>query len=271
MYYYPDQRTYYDPEALGYEYTSHDISVTENDSINYWYFPSESERTRAVVLHFHGNAQNISSHFLLSAWLVRHDYDVMIFDYRGYGASTGKPSPENTYHDGLAALKEAHRRAQSKNVPLIVFAQSLGGAVALRALVDFGDTEDVALVVADSTFYSYKSIVRKKARKLLFYPLSSFVALFFSNEKSPSEALPRKDDFPVLVMHSRNDPVVEFENGRELFEALKPPRKFHEIESSGHLSWSEHGRSSTDRILLDYLDAAVKSYGAGDPDPFEQQ
>ncbi len=260
---------FYDPASLGYKFESSFLEVEEGERINFWYFPSESGKTRAVVLHFHGNAQNISTHFLMSAWLVRHDYDVMIFDYRGYGASDGSPSPDNTYQDGLAALQEAQNRAQQLGVPIIVLGQSLGGAIALRATVDFEARDNVALFVADSTFPSYRGIVRRKAERLLFFPLSSLVPYFFSNARSPEEFLNKLSPIPVLVMHSQQDPVVEYENGVELYESLAPPREFHEIAAPGHMAWSEHGRSETDKILLEYMDRALKAYG-NSSDPFAQ-
>lgn len=267
LYYYPDSRTYYDPREFSYEYESHFIPVNADQKMHYWYFPAE-QKPRALVLHFHGNAQNISTHFLASAWLSNFGYDVMIFDYRGYGQSDGSPSPENTYLDGLAALKEANRIASEKGIPLVVLAQSLGGAVALRAVADSEAKPNIALLVADSTFPSYRGIVRRKARDLLFYPLSELIALFFSNSRSPEDALDRIPPVPVLVMHSRQDPVVEFANGEELFQRLEPPKFFLEVDEPGHMSWSNQGRSATDRIFLDFLDRAIKAHEETGVSPF---
>ncbi|MCB1169124.1 MAG: alpha/beta fold hydrolase [Leptospiraceae bacterium] len=270
VYYYPESRQFYDPAALSYEYESGFLEVEDGEKIHYWYFPSEVRPARAVVLHFHGNAQNISSHFLMSAWLVRFGYDVMIFDYRGYGESDGEPSPENTYRDALAALGEARARANKKSIPIIVFAQSLGGAVALRAIVDSPARRDVALFVADSTFPSYRGIVELKARNILFFPLSTVISWFFSNNRSPEDVLADIAPIPVLVMHSKQDPIVEYENGVQLYDGLMPPRKFLEIPTGGHLAWGEYGRSETDQMLLKIMDGALRAYGS-DSDPFEQQ
>lgn len=270
LYYYPEKRSYYDPETLGYRYESGYLESEPGEKIHYWYFPAEDRPASAVVLHFHGNAQNISTHFLMSAWMVRHGYDVMVFDYRGYGRSDGNPSPENTYRDALAALEHAGRKAREQSVPLIILGQSLGGAVALRAIVDSSTRSQVALFVADSTFPSYRGIVELKARNLLFFPLSTAISFLFSNSRSPEYVLEDLSPIPVLVMHSSEDPVVEYENGERLYRALKPPRHFLQISVPGHMSWSEHGRSETDRALLRFMKRAVTVYGS-EEDPFLQQ
>ena len=267
LYYYPDSVRYQDPRVNGFEYESGFLEVEKGQKVHYWYFPSRGGPAKAVVLHFHGNAQNISSHYSLSSWMANYGYDVMIFDYRGYGQSDGKPDPESTYLDGLAALKEVSRRAESMDVPIIVFAQSLGGAVALRAIVDFPDKQRVALLVDDRTFASYRGIVERKARRILFSPLSVIVSCFFSNAKSPEHVLSNIAPIPVLVMHSRTDGVVEYVNGEEVFSGLKDPRHFYEIPYGGHLGWSSGGSSGVDRDLLEIMKLAVDVYGTGE-NPF---
>lgn len=270
VYYYPDSRFYYDPVDYNYEYDSGFLEVERGERIHYWYFPSSTGSTKAVVLHFHGNAQNISTHFLLSAWMVRHGYDVMVFDYRGYGKSDGSPSPENTYQDALVALSHSGKKAEQASVPLIVFGQSLGGAVALRAIVDSEFKNQTALIIADSTFASYRGIVRRKAGKILFYPLNTWIAALFSDGKSSGpEVLNRIPPTPVLVMHSEQDPVVEFENGMRLFQSLQSTKKrLLIIPVAGHLAWSDGGHSTTDQALLRIMERAVDVFRDGG-NPFE--
>ncbi|MEQ8353069.1 MAG: alpha/beta fold hydrolase [Leptospiraceae bacterium] len=268
LYYFPDNRSYYDPEEFSFEYESDFLKVQDDERIHFWYFPSQTKQTKAVVLHFHGNAQNISSHFLLSAWLVRYGFDVMIFDYRGYGKSDGTPSPENTYQDALVALSEASGRAYEKGVPLIILGQSLGGAVALRAIVDSDARNEVALFVADSTFPSYRRIVERKASEILFAPLAPFVSFFFSNRRSPEETINEISPIPVLVMHSSMDPVVGYENGKDLYQSLGPPRRFYRIPDAGHLSWSRDGQSVTDQMLIDTMNRALQAHRNG-TSPFD--
>src|SRR5690606_22141072 len=100
-----------------------------------WYFKNrKGVSPKATVVFFHGNAENLSSHYLSLAWLVDYPYDFFIFDYQGYGRSHGDPSPQKTVEDGIAALELMNERAPGR--PLIVFGQSLGGAIALRTVVE---------------------------------------------------------------------------------------------------------------------------------------
>lgn len=250
LYYYPDQVEYSKPEEYGpFESLSIDV---EGASLDGWYFPSAKSPTRAVVLQFHGNAQNISSHAALGVWLTQFGYDFMTYDYRGFGKSEGSPDPKRNYEDALIVLKMADDRAREKGVPLIILGQSLGGAIALRALADF-DQSNVGLIIADSTFASYDSMVRNAIRNTVGSWLT-FLAFFFDDEYSPIHTLDQVSRLPLLVIHSRFDPVVPFSEGRSIYENWQGRKELWALEVDGHLSWSNYGSGKTDQRLVDFLD-----------------
>ena len=80
-----------------------DIFLTTKDgvSISAWFIPSAVQK--GVVLFCHGNAGNISHRMDSISIFHALNLGVFIFDYRGYGKSSGEPSEEGTYNDAQAA------------------------------------------------------------------------------------------------------------------------------------------------------------------------
>jgi pimeloyl-ACP methyl ester carboxylesterase len=288
LYYYPDDYIYADPSEFAPGYTSDYVIVDGNVKLHYWFFPArgrlpgpqmeeptsalsapdsdrsgaESESSgnaaRARVLQFHGNAQNISSHFFLGVWLIDHGFEFFTYDYRGYGKSDGSPSPEVNYQDALVIIRKNLKEVQERGIPLIILGQSMGGAIALRAIADLEEAEkdSIALVIADSTFPSFYNLVYENTSKMLFWPLDAWVAAMFDDEYSPAPFIPEQG-LPLLVIHSVDDPVVPFSHGKVIYDGWGGPRWLWEIQRPGHIGWSDGGRSETDQRLLEFLDSEI--------------
>lgn len=121
-----------------------------------WWLEAHGAR-RGTVVQFHGNAGNITSHFAQLEWVTRHGYDLFTFDYRGYGRSEGVPSQAGLNRDARAALALARTKsAKGMRPDLVLYGQSLGGAVLLRALADEPDRSRIRSVIVEGTFNSYR-------------------------------------------------------------------------------------------------------------------
>lgn len=198
-----------------------------------WFHAAQAP-PKGVIVHFHGNGENMTSHYLFVYWLAAQGYDVFVFDYRGYGASKGEKSLAGAIEDGVAALKTARERAGAARDRLIVVGQSLGAAVAMAAL-DQGGGEGVRAVILDSTFASYRKIARLKlASSWLTWPLQYPLSLLVSDRWSPERLIARRKPVPLLVMHGPDDPVVPYAQGRSLYDQAPGPKEFWDIEGQGH-------------------------------------
>lgn len=251
LFYYPDAVAYARPDGLGTPCEEVWFVAEDGTRLHGWFLPATAER-RGTVVHFHGNAQNLTSHVGLVSWLPAAGYDVLAFDYRGYGRSAGEPSRDGLVLDGQAALAYARARADVDPGRLVAFGQSLGGAVAL-ATVGEGPGGLVRGVAVDSTFSAYQRMGNQAlGGTFASYPLAW---LLLSGEHDPADSLDRLPPTPLLVMHGDADEVVPFEEGERLFELASPPRRFVRIPHARHLDavMTREGRQA----LLDFFSACL--------------
>ncbi len=216
--YYPTGGFVTDPGRAGLAYEEVLLQTEDDETVHGWWVPAEGER--GVVLFCHGNAGNISHRIGSLEVFNDMELSVFIFDYRGYGRSTGKPSEHGTYRDARAAWEYL---AEERKIPpgkIIVFGRSLGGAVALR----LGREKSPAMVIAESTFTSVYDVVS--------HHYSPVPAQLFYRKMYRSIDIMEAMPCPVLVVHSRGDEIVPYELGRKLYEAAPEPKTFLEIRGS---------------------------------------
>ncbi|MGE3262372.1 MAG: alpha/beta hydrolase [Bacteriovoracia bacterium] len=240
LFYYPDRNTYVDAAKLNPAPEDIFFTAGGGEKLHGWYFRQNTgKKTRAVILFYHGNGQNISSQFSYLHWILNSPYDFFIFDYEGYGKSTGSPSPENTVRDGAAALAWLH--AREPKLPIVVFGQSLGGIIALRNMIDLKEKYPIPLVIVDSTFSSYKRIARKKLAGLWFtWPFQWMPWLVLSDGYAPRGEIARIAPTPLLVIHGDIDQIVPFASGEELFAEAGEPKEFWKIDGGYHTDLFQH-------------------------------
>ena len=200
------------------------------------------DETRGVALQFHGNAENMSSHYQFMLWLLYEGWDVLTFDYRGYGQSDGDPSNlSGVLGDGVAAISWADRTAKEKNLPLVVFGQSLGASIAMSALEEHRPTT-LKLLVIDSAFYSFTSIAQEKLSGVWFmWPFQWLGYLLVSNQLSAGPRFERAGadsvfGTPAIFLHSEEDPVVSNRQGEKLFSAYPGPKVRWTTKEPGHVN-----------------------------------
>ena len=87
LFYHPDRIVHDDPKLRNIDFSDYYIYGHDKKLIHVRYFPSKSKKVWGVLWQFHGNAQNLSSHYGSVIWAIQAGLDVVTFDYRGYGQS----------------------------------------------------------------------------------------------------------------------------------------------------------------------------------------
>jgi uncharacterized protein len=196
---------------------------------------------RRALVYLHGNGGNISHRLERVQSLVQSlGLDVFLVDYRGYGASTGRPDESGLYADG-AAIYRAARAAGFPPERIVLFGESLGGAVAIETAL----TQPCGAVILESPFLSIAAMARK------YYPL---VPTFLIRTKFDNEAKIARLRVPKLIVAAERDDVVPASHARRLFEVAAAPKSFYVIPGARHNdTYIVGGR--------DYLDAWKKFLG----------
>lgn len=242
---------FYDPKQVELSYEDVDFYNADGTLLAGWWFDSKTKPAKGTVVFFHGNGENLTTHFLSMSWLPAEGYNYFIFDYPGYGVSDGVPSPDTVLSSGKAAIQWVHDNKDSS--PLIIYGQSLGGNIAHRAVLDMKDQIAIKALILDGTFLSYRSVGRDVLSRhwltWLFQPLGW---LLMSDTYAPKD-LARRGTIPLLVMHGQKDSVVMPKFGEQLYNESPEPKTFWKIEK-GHHGDSFWGDNKEYRQkLLDFL------------------
>jgi hypothetical protein len=204
---------------LGRPFEDVQFKASDGVELNGWFFPAatNSPRARLAVLLCHGNAGNISHRLdTCAAWLAT-GVNVLVFDYRGYGRSQGRPSEEGTYRDAQAAYQWL-RQKHFSGTNIVVFGESLGGGVA----AELAARETIGGLVLQSTF---TSVTDMGAELFPWLPVRWLGKIRYDTRSK----LPRLK-VPVLVMHSPTDELIGFHHGQRNFAAANEPKLFWELK-----------------------------------------
>lgn len=229
VFYQPDRVLYSRPEQFQVEYEEIWMEAADKTRLHAWHLKNKQglKEPKGLILFFHGNAQNLSSHYANLVWVTDHGYDLFIFDYRGYGLNEGQPNQQGVNKDGVAALNYAHNLFKKGNYKkFIVYGQSLGGNIMGRALQDFDHNKDIDLLVFDSTFSSYQKIAFNKLKKFPITYVLSPLAYILIDDRFGSYKHLHKIKRPALVIHGTKDFVVEPEHGRYIYDHIGSEKKW---------------------------------------------
>lgn len=255
--YYPNtDRLYYEPRIMGYAPENIYFTDISQRKLHGWWFSAKKSPAKATLIFFHGNAENLTSHYLHLAWITDEGYNLFIFDYPGYGLSEGEPTPKSCLESGHAAIDWV-KKNKSLDEPLIIYGQSMGGIVALRTAIDKKSEINLRLIVADSTFDSFQRIARTKlAHNWVTWLMQPLSYVLLSDRWAP-EDLESISPVPVLVIHGLRDVIVEPELGEIIFRKLAEPKTIWKIPDGTHTDvFLQKNRGYRDKFLsfLEHLD-----------------
>lgn len=188
-----------------------------------------------ALLIFHGDDETVSDWAAVQARLGRAGISTLVFDYSGYGASTGRPTVKRMREDALAAYREFDRTAPPGS-PLYLLGYSLGSAVLLDVAAELRPAPDAVIVAAG--FASTREIA--VSRGLVPGWIAWALPNLWNNEARVAEL-----ELPLLIVHSRADRVVPFHHAERLARAARGPNRLIALEGLGHdapLAASQAGR-----------------------------
>jgi fermentation-respiration switch protein FrsA (DUF1100 family) len=184
--------------------------------------------SRPWVLYLHGNDSNVATrmNILHCEKLRALGLNVIAAEYRGFGGMDGVPTEAGLDSDARSAYDYLQQQLHADPKRTVIYGWSLGSAVA----VDLASHVDEAVLVLEG---APASLVAIGARRYPYFPIRLLI-------RNPFESIKKIDRIgsPVLFLHSPEDVVIPFDEGRKLFNAAPSPKQFVEV-SGGHVYASE--------------------------------
>jgi fermentation-respiration switch protein FrsA (DUF1100 family) len=211
------QRT--DTIAMSFTIESVIFQSSSGNRLNGWMMKPKNVTPLVTLLHLHGNAGCLLSQHRSLVPLLEYGFQVFIFDYSGFGLSTGRATRENILKDANSALDYLKSREDVKGKKLVIYGQSLGGH--LSAVVAAQRQDDIDALVVEGAFSSHRDIAARMAGLL--------GRMIVSEPYSAMESI-EKFHKSVLVIHSTEDGVIPFFMGKKIYEHANEPKEFYEIK-----------------------------------------
>ncbi|KAL2823757.1 Alpha/Beta hydrolase protein [Aspergillus cavernicola] len=198
------------------------IRTPDGESLHGFFLraPSKQSHQNLTVLMFHGNAGNVGHRIPIAK--VLQDFlgcHVMMLEYRGYGFSTGVPDEDGLKVDAQTALDHLRQRAETANSRIVVYGQSLGGAVAINLVASNEENGDIAGLILENTFLSIRKLIPS------VFPPARYLARFCHQTWTSEDVLPKITKVPILFLSGLKDEIIPPSNMTQLFAVCNSTRK----------------------------------------------
>lgn len=209
-------RIIYAPAISSYKDTARIIKLKTKDDATISALYLANKNAKYTILFSHGNGEDLNySMPFLQVW-HDHGYSVFVYDYHGYGTSSGKPTEEHVYADVEAAYKYLVQNLHVPPEKIIAYGHSIGAAVN----IELATHHSVAGLIVQSAFVD-------AFRALTKIPLIPFPK--YNNLKKIQQIT-----CPILFIHGTHDEIVAFWHAKKLYNAYKGKKGFLWVEGAGH-------------------------------------
>ena len=200
------------------------VSIPRADGASQFAWEMEHPGARTWLLFLHGNSATIASRVNIARYRQLRALGVSVLapEYRGFAGLPGVPTEQGLYADARAAFEYLTGTLHVPPTRIVIYGWSLGSAVA----VDLAAHADEAAVILEGP---PASLVGIGARRYPLFPIRLIM-------RNPFESIARVDQVrsPMLFLHSPEDEIVPYENGRRLYDRALPPKRFVDVRG-GHI------------------------------------
>jgi pimeloyl-ACP methyl ester carboxylesterase len=226
------------------------FNSADGTRLNGWFFESQSTPAIATIIFCHGNGGNISSVGWMGQRFAKHGFNVLLFDYRGYGASDGVAADESgLYADGDAAVAYVVNNKGVRPEQIILYGHSLGTTV----VADVASRGNYGAVVLESGLSSASSVA---ATALPWLP--AWLHFLGRNRFESARKLANVKS-PILIAHGDPDRTIPTEEARRLFASANEPKKLLIVPGAGHVVFAAAGDQYLNQVEQFMRDAIIKA------------
>lgn len=211
------------PKEFQFQYENqqvdeYNVETRDGAVINGLHF--KTQNPKGVVLYLKGNSKSIKGWGKFAVDFTRHQYDVIMVDYRGFGKSTGRRSQKALKHDLQYIYNKIRERVSEQYI--ILYGRSLGSGFATK----LASTNNPKMLILDAPYYSLKKVTK---RYMPFMPLS--VILRFP---LPTYKWLKYVNCPVHIIHGTNDKLIPFKSSVKLSRINPEKTRLWPVIGGGH-------------------------------------
>ncbi|RLD29442.1 MAG: alpha/beta hydrolase [Bacteroidetes bacterium] len=200
------------------ESEEYNIETRDGAIINGLHF--KTKKPRGVVLYLKGNSKSIKGWGKFAVDFTRHDYDVIMIDYRGFGKSTGRRTQKAIKHDLQHIYNKIRERVSEEYI--ILYGRSLGSGFATK----LASTNNPRMLILDAPYYSLTKVTK---RYMPFMPLSLIIKF-----PMPTYKWLKYVNCPIHIIHGTNDKLIPFKSSVKLSKIKPELTRLWPVIDGGH-------------------------------------
>jgi alpha-beta hydrolase superfamily lysophospholipase len=219
----------YTPDLVDLEYDDLYAITGDGLKLHGWKLHAKSDLVGSLIF-FHGNGENISTHFGNVYWMAEHGYDVYLFDYRGYGQSEGEPQLDAIIDD-YDVMLEAVIQQLPDDQKLVVMGHSFGASLSIYGVAHSRYRNRIAALISFAAFADYHDVTREiLSRSWLTWALQWPLSYTIDNTYRPLDSVALVSPIPLYLVHSREDEIIALHHVKDLYAAAEAPKALIEID-----------------------------------------
>lgn len=199
--FYPEKLSEKYKFKFGVEFEEVNYETADGEIINTLFF--KVKKSKGVIYYHHGNSGNLETWGQRAIDFTTEGFDVFMYDYRGFGKSTGKIVNEKMlYNDALMLYKKLLYNYKEREI--VIYGISLGTGIASK----LASNNNPAKLLLETPYYNFYDVAK------FHYPyLPNSILLHY---KFKTDKLLPKLDIPIYLFHGTEDETVPYSSSERL-------------------------------------------------------
>jgi fermentation-respiration switch protein FrsA (DUF1100 family) len=248
LFYFPTHDQPATPAKWGFLYEDVNFKSSDGTNLHGWFLKARASKPKGTIVFSHGNAGSLGHHLGFVMWMAEAGYQVFMYDYRGFGKSSGELNRRGMVEDAKAAFQYIQTRKDVRSDRLISYGHSLGGAKSLAALAE-SRPDGLKAIVVDGAFSSYQAMAKQVAGEI--------GSELITDEFSPKDLIAKITKTPLLVVHGQKDQVVPFSQGKEIFDLANEPKTLFDVKDGTHGDTLSRDAGAYRKKMIEWLDGVI--------------
>ncbi len=248
------------PDQFGLSYENVSFNTQDGITLKGWFIAAKEPSDKTIIL-MHGWGMNRADIFKNTYFLHDLGFNLFYFDFRALGESGGKTSSIGYLEikDAVAAVNFLKQTYPNASARIGLYGLSMGGMV---AICEAAHNPDIACVVAEATYYSFRRVVSRWAwvhRRVPYFPLMPIILHYIRRQLkanperySPKYNISKIAPRPVFLIHGRYDNLVPAAQAKQLYLCAGEPKELWLVPGAKHNKCAVVGGVEYKQRLADF-------------------